>query len=167
MKTLLEWDADETAVDVEGMTVLDLAEHMDDGPSDFDDEDYDDDAVDQFTFPGLKDVVRRVVARAPRERKDRVWRRRRLLVLWRAYPDRFQAVEESCKASADRTQPRALRRTEPRIIRSRVQSVVQGRVEGAGAAGRRGKGGGVVGVLAARVAGIEEEGIFRSIVTFL
>lgn len=93
--------------------------------------------------PTYFDQVLGLLRDAPEKRRTRRWHRRRLLVLWRVYPGRFQLLEEVTKA---------LKRSGQK---------------------RTGVGGGderidsAAGVLAARVAGLEEEDIFRSIVMLL
>lgn len=97
-----------------------------------------------------------VFASAPAERRNRAWRRRRLLVLRRTHPKRFRRKEKVRRASAGRT--------EPRVFCGRV---VKARAETAGEGGGDEGAEGVADTLAIRVAGLEEEDIFRKIILFL
>lgn len=154
LELLLEWDADETVVDVDCRTAMNMIEDRDFPAHDLS---YDDDADDERFFSSeLTERVRDMFARAPAERRNRTWRRRRLLVLWRAHPDRFQLIEGARGDPAGDTVSRTLR-----------SHVVKDGAEAAGVVGQDGSGGGLDGALVARVAGLEEKWIFRSVVMYL
>lgn len=154
---LLEWEAEDMAVDANGLTALQVAEARGfsaRGHSHGENHD------GNIGVPlGVPEKVRRLFARAPAERKSRAWRRRRFPVLWRAHPGRFRPVEEVCQASSGGIEPRDCRDCS---IKDREEPTV-----GNGGNGEGSRGGGADGVLAARVADLEEEGIFRNIVMFL
>lgn len=90
---LLEWDVDETVVNTGGLhasaqltnehsiAIDDLRYHDADGPED-------------RLWKGSVFRIRDQIERAPADRRTRKWLRRRLLVLWRSYPGRFQVVEK-------------------------------------------------------------------------
>lgn len=156
VKLLLESGAEETAVDADGLTAIWLAEKVA----------YDDENAPwsergnpmehHTSWDCNVDRVQDLFEQAPAERRNRAWRRRCLLVLWRAQPHRFDPVQALRKAPAGRM--------EPIILRS---GKVKGRDETHVLGGRDGTVGVAVGMLAARVAGLEEEGIFRRVVMYL
>lgn len=153
VKLLLKWDADEMAVNSAGFTVVALfeSEHPFDNRT-LRDLEMDDD-LDLFADI---DDVRRMFARAPAERRSRAWRRRCLLVLWRARPEKFQPSEGVVPAPAGGA--------EPRVGRSRV---AQDQAVAAGLSDGDKKDDFATERFLARVVGLEEEGIFRGIVMFL
>lgn len=97
--------------------------------------------------------VRGLLANAP---ANRAWRRRGYLVLSRAHPSRVQLPQESNSASAS-----VARRTRGGVELARVAT----RSEGGAAVDARSSSG-WVGVVA-RALGVQEEGIFRTIVGYL
>lgn len=157
MELLLESDADETAVGIDGLTAAALVEE---------EHSFEGDLAGHVGSPeygkwlGAMDRVRDVFARAPAERRTRAWRRRRLLVMWRAYPGRFQLIANVIEGVTDGCGDDG----DHRAVRSRLAP--EG-VEGSGVGGGCGRDGEAVGMLAARTAGLEEDGIFRGIVMFL
>lgn len=153
VRVLLEWDADESAVDKEGISVGGLVRRMDYvqfGNYELDPEEF----ADFTAWSDTRSELLRLFERAPADRKKRSWRRRSLLVLWRAFPERFQPSRKGREAPAARR----------RVLRSRV---VEGRAQAGGVGGGGGTGSSAATALAARVVGLEEEGIFRRIVMFL
>lgn len=153
VEVLLGSNADERALNVNGLTPAALLEEKNAFPGVLPDE------VDsEYYWRWGEDIglVREMFAAAPARRKERVWRRRRLLVMWRAYPDRYQPARESRERLAGRTQPGA--------VRGRAE---RGTVDAAGSVGRHGSISSAVSKMLARVVGLEEDDIFRSIVTLL
>lgn len=76
--------------------------------------------------------------------------------MWRVYPKRFELVQEIAQAVTSSV--------EHRSVRSRTGWE---QTEESGMGGGDGRDSGAAGVMAARVAGLEEEGVFRSVVMFL
>ena len=102
--------------------------------------------------------MRQLLKNAP---ADRSWRRRGYLVLCRAHPDRLQQVygsSSACTGMAQSTSSRA------EMGRAQQASDCGG---GAGASRVDGRTGGGWAELMARVVGLQEEGIFRTIVGYL
>ena len=98
--------------------------------------------------PSAEDVkrVRNLLAKAP---ADRAWRRRGYLLLCRAYPDKLQLKQEvdgACSATA-------LRRAGAKLPRTDGRSCVGNGTDWV--------------VVAAKALGLQEEGIFRTIVAYL
>lgn len=149
---LLEWDADETALDADGRTPEGMLEayHI------FEDMVDDNPSLTYMTWSMAMDRARNMFERAPAERGDRRWHRRRLPVLWRARPERFQSSEAAVEGPAGGTRPR--------VLRSRV---IETRGDAAGFGVRYRRADGSSGSLLARIAGLQEEGIFRRIVMLL
>eukprot|EP00752_Nemacystus_decipiens_P011995 g10634.t1 len=139
---LLRSDADETILNNMGETAADVV------AGSVDDEDQLADDVER---------VRQLLANAP---IDRVWRRRGYLVLCRAHPNRMQqafASNSACEGVAGRTRHKAkLRRTQAIGCGGDV-----------GASPVDGRTGGDWAEVVATVVGLQEEGIFRTIVGFL
>lgn len=168
VELLLEWDADEMAVDADGVTAVDQTRDMDFASGEPLRNEHD----RYFSQSRLPERVRDLFAHAPAERRNRRWRRRRLLVLWRAHPNRFRGADRDCEVYLDKMEPRVLRSLVGEVLRSLVGEVRRSlvgdrRSKAASVGGWDGSGGGLDGVLAARVAGLEEEGIFRGVVMFL
>lgn len=129
---LLRWGADETMQNANGFTPEDMLGNN----------------VDESEV--VAEEVERVKALLLQAPAERAWRRRGLLVLCRAHPDRVRPMRQH-------------RKTPPKT-RSRAKLAA----EEAGSAGHQeGGGGGDWSSAAGWVLGLEEEGLFRTIVGYL
>ena len=155
LETLLRAGADETIVDDDGQAPVDVVGkwYMEDKSVDRDEQR----ALAASTLRAAS--VKRLLLRAP---ADRAWRRRALWVMCRAHPDKVRLALEVSRAK-----------------RARADGIGTAAAD----AGERGGGGGGggeesggathgtsaddIGRVAARVLGLQEEGIFRHVVGFL
>ena len=141
---LLRWGADETLRDFAGDRAEDMVARKEDGWD---------------TVEAEIEDVKLLLLNAPRER---AWRRRGLLALCRAYPDRVQLTHgptDAARKTKIRTKPAAVPRTRSRAKRAALEDDNLGLGGGGDGQGWRG--------VAAWVLGLEEEGLFRIIVGYL
>lgn len=139
---LLRWGADETMRNANGCTPEDMLG----------------DNVDESEV--VAEEVERVKALLLRAPAERAWRRRGLLVLCRAYPDRVRPVRQHRKRPPDETaRTTAAPKTRSRAKRAAAEAGSAGRQEGGGGGDWRSAAGWVL--------GLEEEGLFRTIVGYL
>lgn len=144
---LLRSGADETIVDEDGRAPVDVLGGWFEG--------------DEHLMLENVEPVRRLLANAP---SDRAWRRRGYLVLCRAFPEKVQQREESSRGGA----------AGAAVARRNRQGTKLARAEAGGGGGAAGGGtavddraGGDWAAVVTGVLGLQEEGIFRTIVGFL
>lgn len=155
---LLRWGADETVVDVERMTPMDVVARKIAACAGLSGDPHGADFL-QIMMADIS-VVRDLLRRAP---ADRAWRRRGFLVVCRAHPERA-VPKQDCSKIPRSSAPN----TRSRVKRERAQA--SGVDSGGGGAGGSFHGacvGGNLPDLPARVPHLGEEVVFRMIIEYL
>ena len=138
---LLRSGADETIVDADGMTAADIVGEV---------------VVETRRLAEDVVRVRQLLANAP---VDMAWRRRGYLVLCRALPDRVHRIPKSSSARTGMAW-----RTRSRSKIAKTETIGRGEIVG-GEVAEQNEGGWIE--VTAKVLGLQEEGIFRTIVGYL